>query len=86
MSPEKPARIFAVGINHKSSSAFLRDRLFIDEDMLPEVYLRLARASVRQAVVLSTCDRIEVQGADEDPERAAVAVRDLLVGLGGSDA
>jgi glutamyl-tRNA reductase len=86
MSPEKPARIFAVGINHKSSSAFLRDRLFIDEDMLSEVYLRLARASVRQAVVLSTCDRIEVQGADEDPERAATAVRDLLAGLGGSDA
>ena len=34
MSPENPARVFAVGVNHKSGSAFLRDRLFVDEEML----------------------------------------------------
>ena len=36
MSPDKPARVFAVGVNHRSGTAFLRDRLFVDEEMLPE--------------------------------------------------
>ena len=41
MAPEQSARIFAVGVNHKSGSAFLRDRLFIDEDMQPGIYAHL---------------------------------------------
>lgn len=78
MSPEKPARFFAVGVNHKSGSAFLRDRLFIDEEMLPEFYGRLARQSINQAIVLSTCDRVEVQGASDDPEQSAARIREIF--------
>ena len=80
MSPDKPARVFAVGVNHRSGTAFLRDRLFVDEEMLPEVYGRLARGGIRQAVILSTCDRIEIQGADAEPERAVDVVRNVLKG------
>ena len=78
MSPDKPARVFAVGVNHRSGTAFLRDRLFVDEEMLPGVYGRLARGGIRQAVILSTCDRIEIQGADAEPERAVDLVRDVF--------
>ena len=85
MSPKKLARIFAVGVNHKSGSAFLRDRLFIDEEMLPEVYGRLARESIGQAIVLSTCDRVEIQGAHPDPERAVSTIHELFREIGGSD-
>lgn len=85
MSPDEPARIYAVGVNHKSGSAFLRDRLFIDEEMLPEVYGRLARQSIGQAIILSTCDRVEVQGAAAAPEQAAAAVCNMFKEVGGAD-
>ncbi len=78
MPPDNPAKVFAVGVNHRSGSAFLRDRLFVDEEMLPEVYGRLARGGIRQAVILSTCDRIEIQGADAEPEHAAQVVFDVF--------
>ena len=48
--------------------------------MLLEVYGRLARGGIRQVVILSTCDRIEIQGADAEPERAVDVVRDVLKG------
>jgi glutamyl-tRNA reductase len=86
MSPENPARVFAVGVNHKSGSAFLRDRLFVDEEMLPEFYGRLARESIGQAIVLSTCDRVEIQGAHPDPERAVSVIHEFFKRIGGSDA
>lgn len=85
MAPDNPARIFAVGVNHRSGSVFLRDRLFVDEEMLPEIYGRLARHAVQQAVVLSTCDRVEVQGADREPARAAAAVRTIFESLSGAN-
>ena len=71
MPPDRLARVFAIGVNHRSSSVFLRDRLFIDDEMLPEVYALLAREGIEQALILSTCDRIEIQGVDAEPERAA---------------
>lgn len=78
MPPDRPARVFAVGVNHRSGSVFLRDRLFIDNDMLPEFYARLAHFGIGQALVLSTCDRVEIQGADMEPERATTVIRDLF--------
>ena len=85
MAPEQPARIFAVGVNHKSGSAFLRDRLFIDEDMLSGVYARLSESQIEQVVILSTCDRVEFQGVAADPERAAVVIGDVFRRLAGAD-
>ena len=85
MAPEQPARIFAVGVNHKSGSAFLRDRLFIDEDMLSGVYARLSGGQIEQVVILSTCDRVEFQGVAADPERAAAVIGDVFRRLAGAD-
>ncbi len=84
MAPEQPERIFAVGVNHKSGSAFLRDRLFIDEDMQLGVYARLAEKQVEQAVILSTCDRIEFQGVATDPQKVAAVIGDVFCGLAGA--
>ena len=73
-----PARYVAVGANHRSSVMALRDRLFIEADALPAFIERLRAAGVKQGVVLSTCDRIEVQAAHPDP---AVAARIILAAL-----
>ncbi|MGE4221466.1 MAG: glutamyl-tRNA reductase [Alphaproteobacteria bacterium] len=77
------AGLFVVGANHRSSSAALRDRLAFDAAAVPALHERLSAAGVGQAILLSTCDRIEVQGADAAPDRAAAAVRELLCRLSG---
>ena len=53
-----------VGANHKSSGLMLRDRLFIEDGATPEFLDRLRQAGLTQALVLSTCDRVEVQAID----------------------
>lgn len=77
------AGLFVVGANHRSSTALLRDRLAFDAAAAPALFERIGACGLRQAILLSTCDRIEVQGAAAEPERAAAAVRDLLCRLSG---
>lgn len=74
---------FVVGANHRSSSVVLRDRLFLDEAKAPAFLTQLADKGIAQAIVLSTCDRVEVQAASIDPEGSAKIVRDLFVRLSG---
>jgi len=76
MPAQGDARIFAVGANHRSSGALLRDRLFIDEAMVPRTLDRLRDAGLGQAIILSTCDRIEIQGVHPEAERMATVIRD----------
>jgi glutamyl-tRNA reductase len=76
------ARYVVVGANHRSSSMALRDRLFIEERALPGFIERLRAAGLGQGVVLSTCDRIEVQTAHSDPATAARIVLDALAAHG----
>ena len=61
-SPINGGRPFVVGVNHRSSSMLLRDRLFVEEDDMAGFLGKLKEAGVDQALVMSTCDRIEVQG------------------------
>ncbi|MCC7016627.1 MAG: glutamyl-tRNA reductase [Rhodospirillales bacterium] len=77
-----PARYVVVGANHRSSGMALRDRLFIEERALPGFIGRLRAAGLGQGVVLSTCDRIEVQAAHPDPPAAARIVLDAFAAHG----
>ncbi|NQU57716.1 MAG: glutamyl-tRNA reductase [Rhodospirillales bacterium] len=54
-------RALVVGANHRSSSMILRDRLFVEDAATPFILERLKSAGIEQALVLSTCDRVEVQ-------------------------
>jgi glutamyl-tRNA reductase len=74
---------FVVGATRRSSTLALRDRLFIDEAGIPEFYRRLKEAGVTQAIMLSTCDRVEVQGVSGAPRQAIDTVRDILAGRAG---
>ena len=76
---------FVIGATRRSSTLPLRDRLFIDEAAAPDFYRRLTEAGVTQAVMLSTCDRVEVQGMAEDPDAAIEAVRLVLAARAGED-
>ncbi|HBC09600.1 MAG TPA: glutamyl-tRNA reductase [Rhodospirillaceae bacterium] len=72
------ARPFVAGVNHRTSSLGLRDQMFIEDEAVPGVLARLRDAGVAEAVLLSTCDRVEVVGADPDPDAAADKVLGVL--------
>jgi len=73
-----PAQYVVVGANHRSSSVELRDRIFVEDAAAPAVLGRLREEGLRQALVLSTCDRVEVQGVAEEPELVHAAVARVL--------
>ncbi len=62
-----PLSIFVAGANQRSASLSLRDRLFVEDERVPGVLTRLREAGIAEALVLVTCDRIEVLGVADDP-------------------
>lgn len=71
--------LVVVGANHRSSSLTLRDALFVDDQAAPAFLDRLRAAGLAQAMVLSTCDRIEVVAIHNDPAVAETAIANALV-------
>lgn len=75
-------RPLVIGANHRSSSMILRDRLFVEDEAAPYILGRLKEAGVDQALVLSTCDRVEVQafleGAVGDEQETRRRVVEIL--------
>jgi glutamyl-tRNA reductase len=71
--------LFVAGLSHKNAPVALREQLAVEEDKLRELLLDLQSGDVlREVVVLSTCNRVEVYGvADAPGEARAVAFRHL---------
>lgn len=85
---EPAVQLVVVGANHRSSSMMLRDRLFVEDAAAPAFLHHLRDKGVDQAVVLSTCDRVEVQAVHPDPAAAVRAIVECLAahaGLAPSD-
>jgi glutamyl-tRNA reductase len=71
--------LFASGLNHRAAPVGVREQLAVEEDKLREI-LRDVQATglVNEALILSTCNRVEVYGvADVPGEARAVAFRHL---------
>ncbi len=60
--------IFCLGVNHKTAPVEIRERLAFAEKSIP-LHLEGIRGlgGVREAVVLSTCNRVEIYGAADQP-------------------
>jgi glutamyl-tRNA reductase len=67
--------LFATGLSHKNAPVALREQLAVDDDKLREL-LRdaVGTGTVREAVMLSTCNRVEVYGVAEAPGAARTAL------------
>ncbi len=74
-------RPFVLGANHRSSSMLLRDRLFVEEDAMPDFLAKLAHAGIGQALVMSTCDRVEVQAYVDSETNKGEIERRVLAAL-----
>ncbi len=80
--------LFVAGLSHRNAPVELRERLAVEEDKLRELLRDVAATGlVRETLILSTCNRVEVYGvADAPGEARSVAFRHLCqhrgVGLG----
>lgn len=70
--------VFVAGANQRTASLSLRDRLFVEEGRVPAVLTRLHEAAIPEALLLATCDRVEVVGMAADPLAAADRALDAL--------
>jgi glutamyl-tRNA reductase len=75
------SELLALGISHKTAPVALRERLAFTEEEA-STFAQLARGTpeVREAVVISTCNRTEVYLVVGDPVRAESDVLGLLAG------
>ena len=76
--------IVVIGVNHRTGSLALLERLAIGTDAQGKALAGLvARHSIREAVVLSTCNRTEIYAVAERFHGAFADIRDFLCDLGG---
>lgn len=67
-----------VGANQRSSSLATRDRLYVEDHDQPAFLDALRREGLAQALVVSTCDRVEVHAVDCDPDEAGRRIAVVL--------
>lgn len=78
------SRILCAGISHRSAQLALREQLAVALGELPDHLARLQQVpGVLEAVVISTCNRVEVYAAVEGS--AAIEPGGLLAGFAGAD-
>ncbi|MFO1152495.1 MAG: glutamyl-tRNA reductase [Rhodospirillales bacterium] len=72
--------VFVAGVNQRTASLSLRDQLFVEDERVPALLARLRDAALTEAMLLVTCDRIEVLGSAPDPLAAADRALAVLAG------
>ena len=80
------ADIFVVGLNHKTAPVALRERLAVTPSHLAQTLVELrAAAQLSDVLLLSTCNRVEVYGAESSRNGGVALVREFLRRRGGLD-
>ena len=64
-------KVVVVGTNQRSGLAALRDSLFVEDGAVPSFLAEMAGQGLGECLVMSTCDRVEIHAAHEDPGFAA---------------
>lgn len=71
--------LITIGLNHRTGPVEVRERMAFPKATLGEATCSLLRAtSLSEAVVLSTCNRVEVYGLTGDAAQGGAAVRRFL--------
>jgi glutamyl-tRNA reductase len=77
-------KLFLTGISHKTAPVHLREKLAIGEDALPEALHELQNLGASEAVILSTCNRVEIALTAPDHEEPARVIERFLQAWKGS--
>ena len=76
--------LLIVGVNHRTASADLRHRLYVEEEDQASRLAELAASGVTPALVICTCDRVEILTSAPAADPAALIAR--LADWGGATA
>jgi len=80
-------QLFCLGLSHHTAAVSLRERFAVPEAEAAAVLSTLRDIpGLREAVLLSTCNRVEIYGAADDTSAAMAAAGDFLRGRAGQDA
>ena len=72
-------QILCLGISHRSAPLEVRERFAVPDHELSAAVAQLARVpGVSEAVIVSTCNRVEYYVASEEPLEGFAAVRDFI--------
>ncbi len=73
--------IVVIGLSHHSSPVTVRERFAFSETIIPETLQKLRTAGIaEEAVILSTCNRVEIYVATQlDPRQAFPALHNFLI-------
>ncbi len=72
-------KIVVIGLNHKTADVEVREKLAFNGAKLEEGLLKLTELpAIEEAIILSTCNRVEIYTSVKDPEKAYVAVKTFL--------
>jgi glutamyl-tRNA reductase len=73
------SELVALGINHTGAAVELRERLAVSDDERSALLQALEQeAHLREAMVVSTCNRVEIYGVAEDPKGSGSAALEVL--------
>src|SRR5688500_8823549 len=76
--------VFVSGLSHHTAPVEVREQLALEPDKVREILIDLAEAGVvNEAMLLATCNRVEVYGVSEMPGEASRAVFARLGGQRG---
>jgi glutamyl-tRNA reductase len=78
--------LLVIGTNHRSSPVALRERFALVETRLPLLLEKLRDAGIGEAVLIATCDRLELVTVASDGARAATVFATLVGEAVGFDA
>ncbi len=79
-------KIIVIGLNHKSADIDMRERLAFNGPKLEEGIRRVIELpGIHEAMILSTCNRVEIYCDVDEPERASDTIKDFLSDFHGID-
>ncbi|MDT8376011.1 MAG: glutamyl-tRNA reductase [Mariprofundaceae bacterium] len=79
-------RICHVGLNHRTAPVELRERLAVAEAEIPvSLQEMITQPSIREAALLSTCNRVEMTMVTHDPDAAIAVVHEWFAHKAGMD-
>lgn len=72
-------KIIVIGLNHKTADVDVREKLAFNGEKLEQGLLRIRQLpGIDEAIVLSTCNRVEIYSNVKDPEKAFDAIKTFL--------
>ncbi|MGC2659502.1 MAG: glutamyl-tRNA reductase [Bryobacteraceae bacterium] len=76
-------RLVLAGINHRTAPLHVREQLAIRPEDVSEALGLLQSQGVHEALILSTCNRVEVTAAVDDSQPASTLIEGLIQGRDG---